>query len=205
MRDDPALIDMADHACEAAGGGALSYAVEGGELVFRAGAEAAPRVLRLLRDDAECDFAVLVDVTAVDWPGRAEGRFELVYNLLSLRHNARARLHMPVAEGAAVESATGLWPTAGWLEREVWDMYGIPFSGHGDLRRILCDYGFEGHAQRKDFPLSGTVEVRYDPAQRRVAYGPVELVQDYRDFDALSPWEGMTGVQARLPGDEKAS
>jgi len=200
-----ALTDMADHVCEALADLPLTYAFPGGEMVIRGASGAGlTRVLRALRDDVECRFVALMDITAVDWPGREAGRFEVVYTLLSTYHNARARVHVDVAEGAALPSAVGLWPAAAWYEREVWDMYGIPFAGHPDLRRILTDYGFSGHPQRKDFPLSGEVELRYDPDLARVAYGPVELVQGYRDFDALSPWEGMGGVQVRLPGDEKA-
>ncbi|HBH26317.1 MAG TPA: NADH-quinone oxidoreductase subunit C [Rhodospirillaceae bacterium] len=199
-----ALEDLAERVAEALALPGFAHALEDGELVLRpARAEDVPRLLRFLRDDGECGFEVLIDITAADFPEKPQ-RFEVVYVLLSLANNTRARVHVPVAEGQAVPSVLPLWPCANWYEREVWDMFGIPFSGHPDLRRILCDYGFDGHPLRKDFPLTGHVEVRYDPETARVAYGPVDLVQDYRDFDALSPWEALTGVQARLPGDEKA-
>ena len=153
-----------------------------------------------LRDDADCMFRQLIDVTAVDWPQRPE-RFDVVYNLLSLRHNLRLRVKVPVGEMMPVSSMVEIWSGALWLEREVWDMYGIYFSGHPDLRRILTDYGFEGHPQRKDFPLTGYVEMRYDEDEKRVIYEPVKLTQAFRNFDYLSPWEGSRDF---LPGDEKA-
>lgn len=156
-------------------------------------------VLTFLRDDAECQFTQLMDVTAVDYPERPE-RFEVVYHLLSLRKNARVRVKLTARENTPVPSAVQLFPAAGWFEREVWDMYGILFSGHPDLRRILTDYGFDGHPLRKDFPLSGFVEVRYDEEQKAVVYSPVKLTQAFRDFDFESPWEGMNHL---LPGDEK--
>ena len=158
------------------------------------------RVLTFLRDDPQTQFINLVDICGVDYPERAE-RFEVVYNLLSIRQNLRIRLKVPTDESTPVPSATGLFSSAGWLEREAWDMYGIYFSDHPDLRRLLTDYGFEGHPMRKDFPLTGYVEVRYDDAQKRVVYEPVKLTQEFRNFDFLSPWEG---AQAVLPGDEKA-
>lgn len=161
-------------------------------------------VLKTLRDDAALALAQLMDVTGVDYPERPE-RFEVVYNLLSLRHNLRLRVKVLTDEQTPVPTATTVHPGAAWFEREVWDMYGVTFAGHPDLRRILTDYGFDGHPLRKDFPLSGYVEVRYDADQRRVVYEPVKLPQDYRAFDFLSPWEGMTDVNMRLPGDEKAA
>jgi NADH-quinone oxidoreductase subunit C len=160
--------------------------------------------LRTLRDDPALEFQQLMDICGVDYPERPE-RFEVVYNLLSLKHNHRLRVKTHADEGSLVPSAVGIYSAAGWYEREVWDMYGVAFSGNPDLRRILTDYGFEGHPLRKDFPLSGYVEVRYDDQQKRVVYEPVQLPQDFRSFDFLSPWEGMTSVNMRLPGDEKAT
>lgn len=158
--------------------------------------------LRFLRDDPACLFAMLADLCGADYPDRAE-RFDVVYNLLSLKKNLRIRVKVTTTESIPVPSIVEIYPAAGWYEREAWDMYGILFDGNPDLRRILTDYGFEGHPQRKDFPLTGFVELRYDEALKRVAYGPVRLTQDYRSFDNLSPWEGMTTMQ--LPGDEKAT
>lgn len=142
-------------------------------------------------------FSTLIDITAVDYPNRAE-RFDVVYHLLSMNHNIRLRVKTAINDGASVKSACELWPVANWFEREAFDMYGVLFEGHPDLRRILTDYGFEGHPLRKDFPLTGYQEVRYDEEQKRVIYEPVKLVQEFRNFDFLSPWENM------LPGDEKA-
>ena len=156
-------------------------------------------VLKVLRDDANCQFKQLVDVCGVDYPER-ETRFVVVYNRLSLTHNLRIRIKVWTDEDTPVPSACGLFSSANWWEREVWDLYGIYFSGHPDLRRILTDYGFEGHPLRKDFPLTGYVEMRYDDEQKRVVYEPVKLTQEFRTFDFLSPWEG---VQTMLPGDEK--
>ena len=155
-------------------------------------------VLTSLRDDF--GYQQLMEIAGVDFPERAE-RFEVVYCLLSLTHNHRVRLHVATDETTPVPSVTALWPVAGWLEREVYDMYGVTFAGNADLRRILTDYGFEGHPQRKDFPLTGFVELRYSEAEKRVVYEPVKLPQDFRTFDFLMPWEGP---EYRLPGDEKA-
>ncbi|MEE9210250.1 MAG: NADH-quinone oxidoreductase subunit C, partial [Kiloniellales bacterium] len=157
------------------------------------------KLLVFLRDDQNCQFKQLMDVTAVDYPDR-EARFDVVYNLLSLKHNQRVRVKTTAEEGAPVPSATSVFNSANWFEREVWDLFGIFFSDHPDLRRIMTDYGFEGHPLRKDFPLTGYVEVRYDADQKRVVYEPVKLTQEYRSFDFMSPWEGMP----QLPGDEKA-
>lgn len=154
-------------------------------------------VLRALRDDH--DYQQLMEIAGVDFPDRVE-RFEVVYCLLSLTNNHRVRVHVSTDEATPVPSATGLWPVAGWLEREVFDMYGVAFAGNADLRRILTDYGFEGHPQRKDFPLTGHVELRYSEAEKRVVYEPVKLPQDFRNFDFLMPWEGP---EYKLPGDEK--
>ena len=170
------------------------------QIVLRIPASAVQQVLAALRDDKYAAFNQLSDLTAVDYPERPE-RFELVYQLLSMRNNMRLRLLAAVGEGQAVPSVTTVYSAANWAEREVWDMFGIFFAGHPDLRRLLTDYGFEGHPLRKDFPLTGHVEVRYDDTQRRVVNEPVSLVQEFRDFDFLSPWEGM---QAQIPGDEKA-
>ena len=170
------------------------------QIVFRIPASSIQQVLAALRDDKYAAFNQLSDLTAVDYPERLE-RFELVYQLLSMRNNMRLRLLAAVGEGQAVPSATTVYSSANWAEREVWDMFGIFFAGHPDLRRLLTDYGFEGHPLRKDFPLTGHVEVRYDDTLRRVVNEPVSLVQEFRDFDFLSPWEGM---QAQIPGDEKA-
>ena len=156
-------------------------------------------VLKVLRDDANCQFKQLVDVCGVDYPEK-ETRFAVVYNLLSLPHIFRIRIKVWTDEDTPVPSACELFSSANWWEREVWDLYGIYFSGHPDLRRILTDYGFEGHPLRKDFPLTGYVEMRYDDEQKRVVYEPVKLTQEFRTFDFLSPWEG---VQTMLPGDEK--
>ncbi len=170
------------------------------ELSVAATASGVAKLLTFLRDDAACQFAVLIDITAVDWPERP-ARFDVVYNLLSLTHNQRIRVEIATGESDPVPSVITVYSAAGWYEREVWDMYGILFSGHPDLRRILTDYGFEGHPLRKDFPLTGFVEVRYDDIEKRVVYDPVQLTQEFRRFDFMSPWEG---AQYILPGDEKA-
>ena len=171
-----------------------------GEIVVRVNANDTAAALALLRDDRQAAFTQLIDLTAVDYPDRKH-RFDIIYQMLSMQNNMRLRLVAAVGEGQAVPSATGAFLAANWAEREVWDMFGIFFSGHPDLRRLLTDYGFEGHPLRKDFPLTGHVEVRYDDDQKKVVYEPVTLVQEFRDFDFESPWEGARGV---LPGDEKA-
>ena len=171
------------------------------ELIVGVRREAIVRVLQFLRDDPDCRFGILVDICGVDYPERAE-RLEVVYNLLSLTHNRRIRLKVTTDEQTPVPSATPIYSAAGWFERECWDLLGVYFADHPDLRRILTDYGFEGHPLRKDFPLTGYVEVRYDEEQKRVVYEPVKLKQEFRSFDFLSPWEGMNTI---LPGDEKAS
>ena len=157
-------------------------------------------VVRTLRDDPKLAFVSLIDICGVDWPNRPE-RFEVVYHLLSPTQNIRIRLKLSVSEGGSVPSLAEIYPVADWFEREVYDLYGVYFDGHPDLRRILTDYGFDGHPLRKDFPLTGYVEVHYDDQQRRVVYDKVHLPQEYRDFDFLSPWEGTDYL---LPGDEKA-
>jgi NADH-quinone oxidoreductase subunit C len=171
-----------------------------GELMVRVQRGAIVRVLTFLRDDSNCQFKCLMDVCGADYPEREE-RFEVVYNLLSLKHNQRVRVKLSVDEATPVPSVTGVFSSAGWWERETWDLYGVSFSDHPDLRRILTDYGFEGHPLRKDFPLTGFVEMRYDDERKRVVYEPVKLAQAYRSFDFESPWEGAKYV---LPGDEKA-
>jgi NADH-quinone oxidoreductase subunit C len=159
------------------------------------------KVLTFLRDDPSCLFVCPIDVTGVDYPAR-EKRFDVVYHLLSPHHNVRIRVKAALGEGEAIDSAVALYPGLLWFEREAYDMFGIHFTGHPDLRRLLTDYGFTGHPLRKDFPMTGFVEVRYDDDKKKVVYEPVALSQDYRNFDFLSPWEGGTPLQ--LPGDEKA-
>lgn len=171
---------------------------EHGEILFTVKRESIEDALRLLRDSY--DYQQLMEIAGVDYPGRND-RFEVVYMLLSLTKNHRVMVKVSTNEATPVPTVTTLWPNAGWLEREVFDMYGVLFSGNTDLRRILTDYGFEGHPLRKDFPLTGHVEVRYDDEEKRVVYEPVRLTQDFRTFDFESPWEGP---ERMLPGDEKA-
>ena len=197
---DEALIDLSDYISEKLGQKVIDHGFANDELVFNVRVDDIASVLQFLRDDRECEFRVLLDVCGVDYPDRPL-RFEVVYTLLSMTQNNRARVKVGVEEDQIVPSVTGVFSSAGWFEREVWDMYGILFSGNPDLRRILTDYGFDGHPQRKDFPLTGYVELRYDEEQKRVVYEPVQLQQDFRRFDFTSPWEGMVDVQ--LPGDEK--
>ena len=196
-----ALESMCDHLRQLLGDAISDARVSRGDIVLRTGISDVINVLVSLRDDRHAAFNQLSDLTAVDYPERPE-RFEMVYQLLSMRNNMRLRILVAVGEGQAVPSATAVYSAANWAEREAWDMFGIFFAGHPDLRRLLTDYGFEGHPLRKDFPLTGHVEVRYDDTQRRVVNEPVSLVQEFRDFDFLSPWEGM---QAQIPGDEKAN
>ncbi len=158
-------------------------------------------LLHFLRDDAECAFSILIDICGVDWPQRAK-RFDVVYHLLSITRNHRIRIKLEIDENTAVASAVGAYPASNWFERETYDMYGIQFTDHPDMRRLLTDYGFSGFPLRKDFPLTGYVEVRYDEELKRVVYQPVQLVQEFRDFDFMSPWEGAPYI---IPGDEKAS
>jgi len=172
-----------------------------GELTVEAAAADIVRVLTYLRDDPAFEFKTLIDICGNDWPAR-EKRFDVVYHLLSLTRNRRIRVKIRTDEATAVPSATAVFAGAGWFEREAWDLYGIKFEGHPDLRRLLTDYGFEGHPLRKDFPVTGFVELRYDDDSKRVVYQPVQLVQEYRDFDFMSPWEGAPHI---LPGDEKAA
>jgi NADH-quinone oxidoreductase subunit C len=178
----------------------LGYEVAHHELTVRAKATDIVSVMRFLRDDPRCLFWNIVDVTAVDWPGR-ERRFDVVYHLLSPKHNVRVRVKIETEESAPVPSIIEVFPGTDWFEREAYDLYGVVFAGHPDMRRLLTDYGFDGHPLRKDFPLTGFVEVRYDDELKRVVYAPVRLTQEFRNFDFLSPWEGADYV---LPGDEKA-
>jgi len=194
-----ALADLGAAIAEAAGPAVQDAFLErGAELVLRATRAGLLPLMTLLRDDPRLRFEQLMDLCGMDWPERAE-RFEVVYNLLSLAHNRRIRVIVATDENTPVPSVGGIWVAAGWYEREAWDMYGILFEGQADLRRLLTDYGFEGHPLRKDFPLTGHVEVRYDEARKQVVYEPVALTQDFRNFDFLSPWDAMT----TLPGDEK--
>ncbi|MBX2805056.1 MAG: NADH-quinone oxidoreductase subunit C [Hyphomicrobiales bacterium] len=172
-----------------------------GELTLQADADHIGNLLRHLRDDPRCRFSCLIDICGVDYPGR-EQRFEVVYHLLSPQLNHRIRVKVQTGVDIPVPTVTDVFPGANWFEREIYDLYGILFSGHPDLRRILTDYGFQGHPLRKDFPLTGYVEVRYSEEEKRVVYEPVKLPQEYRDFDFLSPWEGG---DSQLPGDEKAT
>ncbi len=172
-----------------------------GELTLVVGRQDIARVLTELRDNSQCLFQVLIDICGVDYPERAQ-RFDVVYHLLSPRRNQRIRVKCETDEDNPVPSVVDVFPAANWFEREAYDMYGILFSGHPDLRRLLTDYGFQGYPLRKDFPLTGYVEVRYDDAQKRVVYEPVKLTQEFRSFDFMSPWEGAEYV---IPGDEKAS
>ena len=191
-----ALAELQERLTSALGASVLSATQAAGELTVVVRRDDSLAVLQHLRDIES--FSTFIDVCGADYPERAE-RFEVVYHLLSMSKNVRIRVKVTTDEDTPVASAFGLWPAADWFEREAFDMYGILFSGHPDLRRILTDYGFHGHPLRKDFPLTGYTEVRYDEAQKRVIYEPVKLVQEYRNFDFLSPWEGM------LPGDEKAA
>ena len=194
------LNDLGAHITSAIENDIRGFRVEHGELTVDARADRIVQVLTFLRDDPLAKFLVMIDLTGVDYPGRSK-RFDVVYHLLSMHNNTRIRVKVKVGEEETIPTITGVYPCADWFEREVFDMYGIVFAGHPDLRRILTDYGFEGYPLRKDFPLTGHVEVRYDDEQKRVVYEPVKLVQEFRNFDYLSPWEGAQYV---LPGDEKA-
>jgi NADH-quinone oxidoreductase subunit C len=195
------LIELAEYVGDVMGrfitGSSLAY----GELTLSTTRDHVLALLRALRDDVQTQFISIIDLCGADYPEREE-RFDVVYHLLSPRRNLRIRVKLTTDEDTAVPSATGVFPGANWFEREAWDLYGIFFSGHPDLRRLLTDYGFEGHPLRKDFPLTGFVEVRYDDEVKRVVYEPVSLKQEFRQFDFLSPWEGTDYV---LPGDEKKS
>ena len=174
-------------------GALTSHAVANNELTIEVELGAIVRTMSFLRDDPSCEFKILVDLCGVDYPKR-EKRFDVVYHLLSLTKNQRLRLRVKAAEDEAVPSVVAVYPAANWFEREAFDMYGIAFADHPDLRRMLTDYGFSGHPLRKDFPLTGYVEVRYDDELKRVVYQPVQLVQEFRDFDFMSPWEGAPHI-----------
>ncbi len=200
MTDTSALESLAETLAGRLPQAIKSHTMSYGELTLLVEREHIEPVARLLRDDSLCRFETLIDICGVDYPERSE-RFEVVYHFLSMQLNQRIRVKLTTDEDMPVASIVDVFPAANWYEREAFDMYGIQFSGHPDLRRILTDYGFEGFPLRKDFPLTGHVEVRYDDLEKRVVYEPVALTQEYRDFDFLSPWEGMT---AQIPGDEKA-
>jgi NADH-quinone oxidoreductase subunit C len=195
-----ALRDLSAYIRERLDGRVRDAVVDYGELTLVVELAEIVDVLSFLRDDVQCQFISFIDLCGVDYPAR-EKRFEVVYHLLSPRQNQRIRIKLATDEETPVPSVTGVYPGADWFEREAYDLYGILFTGHPDLRRILTDYGFEGHPLRKDFPLTGYFEVRYDDELKRVVYEPVELKQEFRNFDFLSPWEGTDYV---LPGDEKA-
>jgi NADH-quinone oxidoreductase subunit C len=184
----------------ALGASVTGYEVARGELTVSAKSADIVKVATFLKTDAACQFICIIDITAVDWPGR-EQRFDVVYHFLSPRLNQRVRVKIAADEATPVPSLVNLFRGADWFEREAYDLYGVLFTGHPDMRRILTDYGFEGHPLRKDFPLTGFVEVRYDDEQKRVVYDKVRLAQEFRTFDFLSPWEGTDYV---LPSDEKA-
>lgn len=194
-----ALNELNEVIAAARGDAVKASRVTHGELTLVTDAAHIVDLLKYLRDNAVCQFTTLVDICGVDFPERDQ-RFEVVYHMLSMRQNQRIRISLSVAEDELVPSVVDLFPAADWFEREVFDMYGVMFSGHPDLRRILTDYGFRGYPLRKDFPTTGYIELRYDDEQKRVVYEPVTLVQEYRQFDFMSPWEGAQYV---LPGDEK--
>jgi NADH-quinone oxidoreductase subunit C len=191
------MEELGTHIAQATG---ATASVRLGELILETTPDQLLKLLSFLRDDPKCLFKQLIDVCGVDWPDRPK-RFDVVYNLLSLKHNCRVRVKVQTDESTPVPSAAPVFSSAGWFERETWDLYGVWFADHPDLRRILTNYGFEGHPLRKDFPLTGFVEVYWDDEQRRVVNRPVKLAQEFRRFDFLSPWEGGHHV---LPGDEKA-
>ncbi|OEJ68042.1 NADH-quinone oxidoreductase subunit C [Magnetovibrio blakemorei] len=196
---DPALEELKEIVTSAMGASVLDTSIRKGELAIEVKRDDIERVLTYLRDNVNCQFKQLIDLCGVDYPEREE-RFDVVYNLLSMTLNRRIRVKVRTS-GEPVPSVTSVFSTAGWFERECWDMFGVPFVGNLDLRRLLTDYGFEGHPLRKDFPLTGFVEMRYDDEKKRVVYEPVKLTQEFRTFDFLSPWEGQPDL---LPGDEKA-
>jgi NADH-quinone oxidoreductase subunit C len=198
------MADLAQFATELSAslpGAIRGHALANGELTVEVELGEIVRTMAFLRDAPACQFKILVDICGVDWPAR-EKRFDVVYHLLSLTGNIRLRVRVAAGEGEAVPSVVAVYPAANWFEREAFDMYGIPFADHPDLRRILTDYGFSGYPLRKDFPLTGYVEVRYDDELKRVVYQPVQLVQEFRDFDFMSPWEGAPHI---LPHDGKAA
>ena len=197
---DETLDKLGSDIAGALAGSVTGFVVVHGELTVTAKANDIVKVVTFLRDDERCQFWSFIDITAIDWPGR-EKRFDVVYHFLSPKLNRRIRVKVEAGEDTAVPSIIGVFPGADWFERETYDLYGVLFVGHPDMRRLLTDYGFEGHPLRKDFPLTGFVEVRYDDEVKRVVYEPVRLNQEFRTFDFLSPWEGPNYP---LPGDEKA-
>ena len=201
MADKSALEELEQHVAGVLSEQVLATSIEHDELIVSVRVDQIVKIITFLRDDPMCLFRVLIDVCGIDFPERPK-RFEVVYNLLSLVHNQRIRLKVEADDKLPVPSITGVHSSANWFEREIWDMYGVMFSEHPDLRRLLTDYGFEGHPLRKDFPLTGFVETRYDDERKRVVYDPVNLPQEFRKFDFLSPWEG--DPDTLLPGDEKA-
>ncbi|MGB0906853.1 MAG: NADH-quinone oxidoreductase subunit C [Maricaulaceae bacterium] len=194
------MDELKEHITASLGDAVNSAEISFGELTIHARRAEIVKVIAFLRDDPLCRFASLIDIAGADYPAR-DRRFDVVYHMLSMSHNMRIRIKITTDAETPVASITGLFPNTDWYEREAFDMYGIVFEGHPDLRRILTDYGFEGHPLRKDFPLSGFVEVRYDEERKSVIYEPVNLPQEYRSFDFMSPWEGAKYV---LPGDEKS-
>jgi NADH-quinone oxidoreductase subunit C len=198
---DETLEKLGETIADALSGSVVGHWVAHGELTLTASARDIVKVVTFLRDDERCGFISFIDITAVDWPSR-ERRFDVVYHLLSPTRNARVRVKIEAGEETRVPSIVEVFPGADWFEREAYDLYGVLFVGHPDMRRLLTDYGFEGHPLRKDFPLTGFVEVRWDDEQKRVVYDKVRLAQEFRNFDFLSPWEGAGYVP--LPGDEKA-
>jgi NADH-quinone oxidoreductase subunit C len=197
---DEKLDTLGQAIASALAGSVVGYWVAHNELTVTATARDIVEVARFLRDNARCQFWCLIDITAVDWPGR-ERRFDVVYHFLSPKLNQRIRVKIEADEATPLPSIIEVFPGANWYEREIYDLFGVLFTGHPDMRRLLTDYGFEGHPMRKDFPVTGYVEVRYDDELKRVVYEPVRLAQEFRNFDFLSPWEGPGYV---LPGDEKA-
>ena len=195
------LQDLGEHISSELGEAVVGFEISFDELNLTLVRESLTEAMRFLRDDAKTNFISFVDLCGLDFPQREE-RFDVVYHLMSPKNNTRIRVRVSTDEETPLASLTGVYAGAEWYEREAWDMYGIMFTGHPDLRRILTDYGFDGHPLRKDFPLTGFVETRYDDELKRVVYEPVELRQEFRDFDFLSPWEGADYV---LPGDEKAA
>lgn len=197
---DEILKELGEHIAASLDNEVTATEVSFSELTIHARAEQIQKVLKFLRDDPACRFSCLIDICGADYPGRAK-RFDVVYHLLSLHQNQRVRIKVQTDEETPVPSVIDIYPAANWYEREAFDMYGVLFSDHPDLRRLLTDYGFTGHPLRKDFPLTGYVEVRYDEEQKRVVYEPVQLTQEFRDFDTLSPWEGAKYV---LPDQDGA-
>ena len=199
------MINLKDHIIEICGKSLIAHHEQLDEFTIIVQSKSITDVIRSLRDSNDIELHQLIDITAVDYPRRDE-RFNIVYHLLSLTKNFRLRIKTAVDEHGDIDSIFDIFPVANWFEREIWDMYGVFFNNHPDLRRILTDYGFSGHPQRKDFPLTGYQEMRYDPALQCVAYEPVALAQDFRQFDFSSPWQGMVGElpDTKNSGDEKA-